>query len=52
MNTLRIFLICPECGSEHWIAREDEEVEGAFECADCGELVFPENMCAKTSRDN
>ena len=51
MNTIKIFLTCPECGNSDWIIREDEEAEGAFECAACGELVFTEDMCSKTSDD-
>ena len=43
---MKIVLICPECGDANWIARDDEEAEGAFECAACGELVFTEEMVA------
>ena len=51
MKTMNIFLICPRCGCIDWIPREDEEAEGAFECANCHELEFPENMDARSSDD-
>ncbi len=48
-DTLKIFLTCPNCGNSTWIARDDKEAEGAFECAACGDLVFTEDMGAKTT---
>lgn len=40
----KIILTCPECGGSTWIRRDDEEAEGAFECAGCGGLYDPEEM--------
>ena len=48
---MKIILSCPNCGDTNWIARDDEEAEGAFECAACGDLVFTEDMCATTDED-
>lgn len=45
--TVGIRLVCPECGSYHWILPKNPEAEGAFLCAGCGELSFPEDMEAK-----
>ena len=50
-NTIKILLTCPNCGDSNWIRRKDEEAEGAFECAACGDLVFTEDMCACTTDD-
>ncbi len=50
-NTVKILLVCPECGNSNWIPREDKEAESAFECATCGELVFPEDMASKVTSD-
>ncbi len=49
---MKIVLTCPNCGDNNWIVREDEEAEGAFECAACGELSFTEDMCAETTEEN
>lgn len=46
---MKLLLICPECGNSEWIARDD--ADGAFECGACGELVLPEDMCARSSDD-
>ena len=43
-GTIRILAVCPNCGNSTWIRREDDEAEGAFECAACGDLVFTEDM--------
>ncbi len=48
-NTIKIYLTCPNCGDSNWIVRDDEEAEGAFECAACGELAFPEDMCSEVN---
>ena len=46
-DTIKLMLICPECGNIGWIRRDDKD--GAFECAACGELVLPEDMPARAS---
>ena len=46
-NTVKILLTCPNCGNSNWIPRNDSEAEGAFECAACGDLVFPEDMSSE-----
>ncbi len=48
MDTIKIHLTCPRCGNSNWIVRDDDEAEGAFECASCGDLVFTEDMVAVT----
>lgn len=37
-----IFLTCPRCGDRNWFKRED-----GWECAACGELADPEDMCSE-----
>lgn len=43
-HTVGIRLVCPECGSYRWILPKSPEAEGAFLCAGCGELSFPEDV--------
>ena len=50
-EAIKLFLVCPECGNSLWIKRDDEEAEGAFECASCGSLVFTEEMTATSSEE-
>ena len=42
---MRLFLICPNCGNCDWV--RDEVEDGAFKCAVCDEVAYPENMSAK-----
>lgn len=37
LNTLR--LTCPQCGSPYWMNCQD-----GWECAACGQFVYPESM--------
>lgn len=41
-GTHHIFLTCPRCGDRNWFKKED-----GWECAACGELADPEDMCSE-----
>lgn len=50
MDAIQIFLTCPRCGNSTWYRRDDDE-DGAYECAACGEMVLTEDMGARASDD-
>ena len=40
LDTVRIVLTCPGCGSDIWVHNED----GSVRCLSCGDEVSPEYM--------
>lgn len=44
MKTIKFYLTCPSCGHSDWVQRDKAEADGAFQCSNCGEFVFTENM--------
>lgn len=45
---VRLILACPNCGCTEWISNED----GDYVCVSCGNVDFPENMCAHVEENN
>ena len=44
---MKIYLICPICGSSNW--KDTESVE--FECEDCGAVVQVEDVIAEVDEE-
>lgn len=42
-NTVKLVLICPECGFMYW----EQDDDGLWKCASCGQLVYPKGMCTE-----
>jgi hypothetical protein len=48
---MKLVLTCPVCGHAHWIADPDHNGDGYFQCKQCKELSYPEEMTVKREED-
>lgn len=44
LESFTIIATCPSCNNASWLRCED-----GFECAECGDFAYPEDMTIKTS---